>query len=193
MAQSNTMGHGTALVWKQQTCSGGVNSISVIVTLWRIYCNKPVNETTHDLDFLCSAIAFPAWEILLSPRFKVQLLCLFINTPNNILSFAWLFRNRVELQNNITSPDKRLVSLIICCTTFGGNHCNQTFSVTLTETLAVVSGYLAYSSWSNCSCHRGEGCLLQIAYFSSFHRCLIAFWLGLIEGHFFQNIPVICS
>lgn len=50
--------------------------------------------------------------------------------------------------------------------------------------LHLSTGILAHSSWAYCSiCFRFEGCLLQMACFSSFHRCSIGFRSGLIEGH----------
>lgn len=108
--------------------------------------NKSFNENSHDLDFLCSAIAFTSKSL----GFKVQLLSLFINTPSNILSSAWLLRIEVELQNKKTSLDRENgndgndynLCLIICCTAFGGNHCNQGISVTLTETCRQAFGPL---------------------------------------------------
>ena len=51
--------------------------------------------------------------------------------------------------------------------------------------LHLSTGILAHSSLASCSsCLRFEGCLLQMACFSSFHRCSIRFRSGLIEGHF---------
>ena len=51
--------------------------------------------------------------------------------------------------------------------------------------LHLSTGILAHTSWADCSsCLRFEGCLLQTACFSSFHKCSTGFRSGIIEGHF---------
>ena len=51
--------------------------------------------------------------------------------------------------------------------------------------LHLLTGSLANSSWANCSsCLKFNGCFLQTASCSSFHRYSIGFREGLIEDHF---------
>lgn len=82
-------------------------------------------------------------------------------------------------------------NLIFCCTANRGTHFKQDIFVAPIETSAPVNGYSGQLFMNKLLQYlRFDGCLHQTACFISFHRCLLGFRSGPIEGHF---SPEFCS
>ena len=89
---------------------------------------------------------------------------------NRHCSWIVVQENLFKKQTNEIGLDKNdgILNLIFRSTTFWGNRCNHTISITLNETFAPVDRYFVQSSWANCSsCLRFKGmpspdCMFQL-------------------------------